>query len=75
MPCLQNLEQMQIRSFFTSLPLLDVIFLFQTNSVSKAVYDDLVKKHQNYISGIKEQTSSVSQHLETTVKNAEESLR
>ncbi|XP_028416254.1 endosome-associated-trafficking regulator 1-like [Dendronephthya gigantea] len=49
--------------------------ILKSNSVSKAVYDDLVKKHQSYISGIKEQALSVSQHLETTAKNAEESLR
>lgn len=49
--------------------------MLKSNSVSKAIYDDLVNKHQNYISSIKEQALSVSQHLDATAKKAEESLR
>lgn len=51
------------------------IIYFQSNSVSKVLYDDLVNKYQNDIASIKEQALSVSQCLDTNAKKAEESLR
>ena len=51
------------------------MILFQSHSVSKDLYDELVAKHRNSILNIKEQALSVSHDLQATAKKAEESLR